>query len=394
MIKLILSGLMLISLQAKLCAQTAYLDDYSKRMSRSKTEQTFNAYDGLINIRSYVVLKEGSMILEVNDERDYAAIKNLDSILANVKKDIAFYKDSLDGNPTGNMRIDYVLNEEYPFKKIRFKRYNADGASFLNRDGEVSRLKFEQDTVRIIIHKLMPGLGKGKNGPCQVAFAIQATFILGNYYDIDKVLADKVLNSVVDTLEKASHVERQPRFNHKQMTLQYNPYYSGPGRFLKTDFLVNSEFAVRHNYQKPRISFNPQFGAGLVRNTLTPVADVGFQYNRYWNNFKERNIYRLSGTGYYFFEKDESGNYRVHDNWFINATIGSISERVDPGWYGREASVGVGYLVSQKGNYFKNNAMRIFTHIMIVRGVSVVPEVIFNNNFKEIFPGITIKILQ
>ncbi len=390
------AALILISLAPKLYAQSDEdnTSSYTKLMSRSKTESTFELWQGLIQTRAFVVLKEGRLILDLGDEVDYESFHNLDSVLTVFRKDIAFYKDSLSANPTSNVRIDYVLNADYAFKKIRFMIHEAHGSSFLNRDGEISKLKFEQDTIRIIIHKTKPGIGNGKNGPCSVSYAVQATFILGNYADIDKVIADHVLAGIIDTLEKGSHVKRKHRYDYKPLTVVYNPYYSGKGAFTRRNYLMSNEFALSSDYNKSKISFNPQFGVGIVRNTLTPTADIAFQYNRYWNNFKERNMFRLSGTGYYFFDKDSKGSFVVNDNWFISATVGNISQHNDPGWYGKQSTFGIGYLVSRKGDYFKKNTFRVFTDIMLVRGISVVPEVIFTDNFKQIFPGISVKVFQ
>lgn len=394
--KLILSAaLMLISLQAKLYAQNDDQLTYSKLLNRSKTELTYNVWDGLINIRDFVVLKEGRLILDLHRTEDYANFRNLDSILVNVRNDIAFYKDSLSTNPTGSVKIDYVLNEEYSFKKIRFTRHEPDGNSFLNRDGEISKLKFDQDTVRIIIQKSRPGISKGGNGPCTVPYSIQATFVLGYYYDIDKVVADNVLKRIIDTLEKASPAAPgKSGYSTRQMSITYNPYFNGPGAFHRYKFLMKNEYSRVDNEPKTRFSFNPQVGGGLTRNTLVPVLDIAVQYNDYWNNFRQKNIFRLSATGYYFFDKDISGNFLINDNWFANGIFGNISDRPLPGWYGTEATFGVGYLISQKGGYFRNNTFRVFTDIMFIKGVSLVPELIFTNDFKQIFPGITLKVLQ
>ncbi|MCW3122185.1 MAG: hypothetical protein JWQ38_1677, partial [Flavipsychrobacter sp.] len=126
--KLILSTvLILISLQAQLYAQNDYVSAGMKRMSvKSKAELTFNANEEMIYIKDFVVLKQGRMILELNSMKDYESFRNLDSILQLLRKDIAFYKDSLDADPTDHVRIDYALNEEYAFKKIRFKKYKPD----------------------------------------------------------------------------------------------------------------------------------------------------------------------------------------------------------------------------------------------------------------------------
>ena len=386
---ILITVLTLVGLGPGLYAQS-YL---AKQMSKTKTELTFNANDGLINIRDFVVLKEGRMILELSDLDDYESFRNLDSLLTVFKKDIAFYKDSLSANPTGNVRIDYAISPEYSFKKIRFKKYNADGNIFMNQDGDIARLKFEQDTVRIIIQKIKPGIARGKHAPCSVNYSVQATFVLGNYYDIDKVLEDKVLNDIVDTLYKASQTKRLKDKKYPEpLSIVYNPYYSGKNSFKRYEGLLNNEYeTVPHKIRY--FSIHADIGAGLVRNTLVPTADIGMQYNKYFGDHSnDHNIYRLSAAPYYFFDKNEAGNYIISNTWFINADIGSIYDKSAPGWFGKEATIGIGYLVAQKGGYFQKTTFKIFTDILIVPEITIVPEVIFTNNCKQIFPGFTLNV--
>lgn len=387
---ILITALIAISLPGKLFAQS-YV---AKQMSKSKTEQTFNANDAFFNIRDFVVLKEGRMILDLHYLKDYEGFRNMDSLLTEFMKDIAFYKDSLSANPTGHVRIDYVINPEYSFKKIRFKQYNADGKIFMNQGGDISKLKFEEDTVRIIMQKSRPGLGHGKNGPCQIPYAIQATFLLGNYYDVNRVLADKVLNNVVDTLEKASQKKQtNTRSSTDQQSIIYNPYYTGKGSLKHYDRLLANEYDVSSaiGYKSRYINVNASLGAGLIRNVVAPMADIGLQYNRIWSK-SVHNIFRLSATPYYLFDKNAEGTYLVRDNWFVNLALGSIYDAAEPGWLGKEVTFGAGYLFIQKGDYFKNTTVKIFTDLQVVKGFTIVPEVIATNNFKQFFPGITLKV--
>jgi len=381
------TALILINLQGKLYSQS-YL---AKQMSKSKTEATFNANENLINIRDFVVLKEGRMILELSDVTDYQNFRNMDSLLATLMKDIVFYKDSLAADPTGHVRIDYVINSDYSFKKIRFKKYPSDGNIFMNQNGEVSKLKFEHDTVRIIIQCSKPGISRKAN-PCMIPYSVQTTFLLGNYYDVDRIIADNALKGIIDTLEK----ESQPKQKKKQhfpdpVTIIYNPYYSGPGRFSKFSILLDNEYDyVLRRKSNKSLTANVTIGAGLIRNTITPMADFGIQYNRYWNN--NHNIFRLSASPYYFFDKDENGNYKVNNNWFVNIDMGSIYEQNAPGWFGKECTIGLGYLFYQQGGYFKNTTFKIFTDLQVIPWITIVPEVIVTDNFKQFFPGVTLKV--
>ena len=385
----LITALMMISLAGKLRAQS-YV---AKQMDKSKTDQTFNANEGLINIKDYVVLKEGRMILELSDLHDYESFRNLDSILVGFRNDIAFYKDSLQANATGHVRIDYVINSEYSFKKIRFKKYNADGNIFMNQDGEISKLKFEQDTVRIVIQKSKPGIARRKNAPCMIPYTIQATFLIGNYYDIDKILADKVLNHIVDTLEKGSQSKRaRKNIYSNPISVVYNPYYSGRYGFQRYDWLIDNEYdTYRFKHKSRFVSVNANLGAGLVRNTVTPTGDAGIQYNDYARG-EDMDFLRVFVSPYYFFSKNEGGQNVVNYNWFVNVDIGSVYDANMNRWLGKKCSFGIGYLVYQKGGYFTNNTFKVFTDLQVMPRFNIVPEIIFTDNFKQIFPGFTIKL--
>ena len=394
---ILITALIAISLRATLYAQNDYVGYGMKRMDKSKTELTFNANQSLITIKDFVVLKEGRMILELSGSDDYSSFSNLDSLLSVFRKDIAFYKDSLDTDPTGGVRIDYALNEEYPFKKIRFKKYRSDGNIFLNQGGDISKMKFEQDTIRIIMQKSKPGLGSKKNGGCMIPYSIQATFILSNYYDIDKVIAGHTLKGIVDTLEKACNVKGSEKgwywYIHPT-SFVYNPYYTGANKLQSYKRLISSEYDVYPSKSRRNAITVPlHIGAGLTRNIITPSAEAGIQFQRYtrWNS-DNYDYFKLTVSPYFFFEKDLSGNYLVKDNWFANLDIGSVYESNDKSWLGKRASVGVGYLVINKGNYFKNTTMKLYSELEIRERLTICPELIFTDNFKQIFPGFTLKV--
>jgi hypothetical protein len=388
---ILIVALITISVTGKVYAQS----EGAKYHSKSKTQQTFNVNKGLINLKDFIVLNEGRLILELSDLHDYESFRNLDSILLQFRKDISFYKDSLEANPTGGVRIDYALSEDYPFKKIRFKKYGSDGNIFLNQGGDISRLKFEQDTISIVIQKSKPGLGRRKSAPCMIPYSIQATFVLGNYYDIDKVIADKVLKGIVDTCEKESQLKATIKHPYNNpLSIIYNPYYSGKGRFQIAKILIGDEndvFAVRVKQR----AFGGDFhlGAGVVRNMMAQVSEFGFQYMKHtkWN-MKNYDFFKVSVSTYVLFDKDLAGNYITNSNLFINADVGSVYEGNEEGWIGKRASFGVGYLVVNNGGYFKNTTLKVFTDLEIIPKLTIVPEIIMTDNFKQIFPGFTIKV--
>jgi hypothetical protein len=394
--KIIISAaLTMLSLQGGLFAQNAFQAGINEAMSKSKTERTFNMDPQEVNIRDFVTLKNAKMILELRWLEDYKEFGNMDSLLRGFMNDIAFYKDSLKVNPTAHVRIDYVLNSEYSFKKIRFKQYNADGNIFMAQNGDISKLKFEQDTVRIIIQKSIRGVKAGEVGPCGYPYSIQATFLVGNYTDIDRVLANKDLEGVMGTLEKESQsASNKDVVYHKPMSIIYDPYYTSSSRLQRYKRLLANEYDLYSPNVTDRLVIDAGLGAGLIRNTLAPMVDMGLTIQRYARHgrYLDYNFLSVSVSPYYVFERNNEGNFSVKDNWFVNATIGSVYKQGAFGWLGKKGDFGVGYLFSQKGNYFKNTTMKVFTEIQLIKGLTVVPELIATDNFKQIFPSFTVRI--
>jgi len=404
--QLILSMALLISATGMLFAQND--DDATpvvNRMRMNKADQTFKANANLLNLKAFVVLKEGRMILELAAPDDFESFSNIDSLLSVFMKDIAFYKDSLDAYPTSGFRIDYVLNPDYDFKKIRFIRHPQQGSTFLNKSGTMSRLKFDQDTIHILINKSRPGIGRKKDVPCQIPYTIEATFIVGNYYDIDNIIKDSILHPIIDTLAKISRDQRprhdkHPWFmNRHPLSLVYNPYYTGAfGKKIVShySYLLQDEYSIFDKKYHPTHwkAIKGDVGVGVIRNTLTPMCELGYQFNRQiWpEDFITHDALRISASPYCFFANNTDGSYTVNDNWFLNVSWGTLYGKPQHGWPGLENSLGFGYLVSQKGNYFKNGTFKLYTNLRYDRnGITIVPEIIFSDRCRQVYPGVTVK---
>jgi hypothetical protein len=76
----------------------------------------------------------------------------------------------------------------------------------------------------------------------------------------------------------------------------------------------------------------------------------------------------------------------------VNAEIGSEYDNKTFGVQSRRASIGCGYLFGPKGGYFQNTTFKVFTSIEVFQKVTLSPEVIITNNFKQVFPGFTVKV--
>jgi hypothetical protein len=406
----ILLTMLILSMNGKLFAQQESTEFYKSVSKWSKEDKTFNT-TVLPNFKDFVYLKNAKMIVDIINISDYKYLYNIDSVLVQFRKDIAFYKDSLE-NGTGNVRIDYVLNSSKEFKQIRFIKYRENNDIYVNRHGETERLKLEQDTVRVIMQNIT-----GTAKPTYWMYPIEITFVLNNYTDIDKVIAQKTLiQHAFDTLVSV-RTQREIKNPYRfPSSCIYKPYYS-PSSFDTTYMLRNPKVYEKYKSRMHFVKFNEvlkqefgQFrsfglpahhvaaygniGAGLVRNTLSPSADLGISYINYYRRGQSRSyeFNTLFASSYFFFDRQADGQFLVSDNWFINIESGSSYDEEMLGVKIRGFSVGAGYLAWEKGNYFKGTTMKVFASVRLLSGLSICPELIATNNFKQIFPGLTFKI--
>ena len=400
--KIFIAALIMISLTGRLFAQNDGESYFEKMRPKNKTEEVFGMSKYYVNIRDFVHLKDAGMMLELNNVADFNRIKNLDSILNQFRKDIAFYKDSLEKYP-GNVRIDYVLQDDHDFREIRFKKYKPDGDMYVNNTGDVSRLKVDDDTIRIIMHvhgeeyEFMKKMSiKDTNFRYRPWYTIQVAIWMNNYSDVDKLIADKsMLRHCMDTLQatKGKKTVSSP-FRNPSSTV-YRPYQVGVRRFttypasiLKSETVSPWNISNRKNH----ISLGLNVGAGLVRNTIAPMGEIGLTYtnHRAYRNDDYFTFMSLSMTPYFFFDRSADGQFFIKDNWFANFQIGSPGDLL--GLKTKLLTMGVGYLVVENGNYFKGPTMKAFMTLRLKEAVTISPEIIFTNNFKQIFPGITLKV--
>lgn len=137
------------------------------------------------------------------------------------------------------------------------------------------------------------------------------------------------------------------------------------------------------------LEMNLGIGVSLIRNTITPSVHINLDYN----NNDDWQI-GLNTASYYFFEQtfkaDNSKNYNMYINTFLNAEFSfhgffSNSKSNDKNWNG----IGIGYLIGKSGDYFNGSTAKIY-YVAEYKHIAIVSELIFTNNFKTVFPGITI----
>jgi hypothetical protein len=129
----------------------------------------------------------------------------------------------------------------------------------------------------------------------------------------------------------------------------------------------------------------PGFGAALVRNELAPVFHINIGYNH-----KNRYEANFNTSSYFFFSKGSNSDFHVHRNTFLNAefllNFSPLSKSLK-NWNG----LGVGYLVEARGGMFTETTTVVY-YKRRYRFLSVMPGLIFDDNFKDVWPVISVRL--
>lgn len=143
---------------------------------------------------------------------------------------------------------------------------------------------------------------------------------------------------------------------------------------------------------RSELSVGISFGAGaaLIRNIIAPKFELGLIYTR-----GSKYALGISGSSSFFFEKNAPDKYSTYINTFLNLQYywnGKNPTRYLThdyvGWQG----IGVGYLINAQGDYFFGNTFKLFYTIALSKHIEAGAELYFTDDFKSIFPGISILI--
>lgn len=388
--KIFLAGTIL-ALTAMPCLAQFPNDTYGG--GKGKADATFSLCDRCINHHHVAWLGGGnSLTIDLYRHSGYSLIPDLEAILAGVSRDISFVADSVRECPQCSYRIDY---QQSPGGLIsyRMRKYPPQGTFLYQKTGdELKPFKPEPDTLRIMI--------RGALRTNEAAEVCQVTLILNRLANLDSLLAQKgKLNVAVDTMRRRSEPKTRVAKSGATFystTIMMSKNYRDTGRtnlYFKRgisrdgqeDFSSHSAFDILVN-----------FGAGFLRDRFVPVAEGGIVYRlpgTRGDNIGEFLI-GVYGSGYFAFAKGSDGRYAVQDNWFANVEFGGESDN-DDNLYAlklRRITLGAGYLVRQKGDYFNGTTMKLFANFRLKNGITLSPEIIATDNFHHVFPGITLKV--
>lgn len=134
-----------------------------------------------------------------------------------------------------------------------------------------------------------------------------------------------------------------------------------------------------------RFLIYPGFGVGLIRNELAPAFHINIGFNH-----RDRYEGNINTSSFFFFEKGDNSKYNIHRNTFLNAefllNFSPLSKSLR-NWNG----LGVGYLIESRGGYFSETTMMLY-YKRKLRLFSITPGLIFDDNFKDVWPVISIRL--
>lgn len=146
--------------------------------------------------------------------------------------------------------------------------------------------------------------------------------------------------------------------------------------FLLGDTLLQ-EPIKKDKYKIKFLTVDAGVLGGVIRNVFAPGLsfEIGLSFSSSVDQYK----CFISADMYYFFSKNEENKYGTQINNFINAGM-TIND-----W-----GLGLGW---GKGNQFEKSAFKVFSLYNIPHTpIHISPELYITSDFKQAFPGFTIRI--
>lgn len=175
-------------------------------------------------------------------------------------------------------------------------------------------------------------------------------------------------------------------------------------RFKKNSELSHSDKSKYSRNVKNDIPFSLKFnlGGGLIRSKFSPVFEGGIvflpqkqdYYSLQW--IPAASFISLTANRYYTFEQTiASTSSTTFNNTFLNLSLGNrFNTKLRSNLLLSEYEAGIGYLVEREGSYFGKNTIKLFASVVTKsKFIRLSPEIYITDNFKEVFPGFSIKIL-
>lgn len=196
--------------------------------------------------------------------------------------------------------------------------------------------------------------------------------------------------------ERAAYIERR---NDSLFTIDG---LTPKQRYKKNSELAHSDKSRYSRNLKSDFPFVMKFdaGGGLIRNKFSPVMEGGVvfipqrqdYYSFQW--IPAAAFISLTANRYYTFEQNPGGTASTtFNNTFLNLSLGNrFNTKLRSNLLFSEYEAGIGYLVEREGSYYGKNTFKLFGSVVTKsKFIRLTPEIYITDNFKEAFPGFSIK---
>ncbi len=344
--------------------------------AQSKTDKTFGLQPDAIRRRYLVDLGRGNkMQIALTSQNDLSLLGNIDSLVALYLQDIKPFKDSL-ADELAAKRIDYRPGTDGK-NKLRIQVFASKGSSFVLREGVVSALKIEQDTINIIAS--VPILSTGTPSAEHLFFI---SFFLNQYTDISAYTEGR-LNEKIQALQKSEHA-RWSRLDDSIWTIKGGDHSitaAHPGGFISAegDYLNLHAGLGLQNYKNYFVpSFN--LGATLVFSSKLAKQKIG-----------------VSWEPNFFFAKNSAGSLQTYRDDFLTLLLGRKARHPlenDAPHINFMEELSISYLIRRSGDFIDPHTFRIGTGAvnLLEEKIKLQPVFYFHDFFKNLTPGVRLSV--
>jgi len=125
------------------------------------------------------------------------------------------------------------------------------------------------------------------------------------------------------------------------------------------------------------IDINANIGIGLIKDKIYPnlYLRIGIYYNEYQ--------FGVNGSSYFLFKQTATDNFEIFRNSFIGIELLKLRKEKS------NMGIGISYLAEDELESFSNTTLKL-SLINEIKYITILPELIFTDNFKIVFPSVTI----
>lgn len=370
-----------ITVMAMLCLY------FSSSAQSSLSKELFSPNRSMLKHKFTIHLRnENKLVAELLSMDQLPQLSNLDSLVTIAITEIAPLQDSMQ-KELNNYSIIYLVDTNGS-KKISITSYPPKSENFLLKDGEVSLLKIEQDTLSIIImdkktRKIRPGkfdfVEQDALKPTLENTFYVVTILVNNLADIPSFLNGSINQTLQQIAgeykQKMKPVSKRPDQN--RIEADYYPYDKQPGRSV---YFRNQRKAF---ITLPYINLGIQNIYSQMATSAALGATISFQRGDRIRHF-------TLATELMFLFKESSGKFLQHRNDFT--TFSYTSESLSKSSLKPTMIKGFSFAILRRrsGDYFEERTLRVGVLGIEYGRLSFQPQIIFNDLFKNASPSFKI----